>query len=222
MKVTILIPTKNEEGCIGRVLSEVPRNIVSEVIVIDGHSTDNTCKEAQRFMKAGDRIVRQRKKGYGDAFIQGLKIASGDLIVMMDADGSHNPRDISKIIKKVKQGAEYVMASRYMPGGRSDDDTWLRFFGNKFFTWMTNIVHGTNITDSLYLFTAIKKSTLKTLNLKSSGFEFCTEIVVKAHKAGLKFAEVPTIERARYAGHSKVNSLVHGIKILRMVLKKYE
>lgn len=222
MKVTVLIPTKNEEGCIGRVLSEIPRSIVDQVVIIDGHSTDNTVKEAKSFMKTKDKLVHQRRNGYGDAFIQGMKIASGDLIVMMDADGSHNPRDISKIIRKVEQGAEYVMASRYMRGGRSDDDTLLRWFGNKFFTWMTNIVHGTSMTDSLYLFTAIRRDTLKNLKLESNSFEFCTEIVVKAHKAGLKFAEVPTVERARYAGNSKVNSFLHGIKILRMILRRYE
>ena len=114
------------------------------------------------------------------------------------------------------------MASPYMLGGRSDDDTWLRWFGNKLFTWMTNVVHGSDITDSLYLFTAIRKESMEKLKLKSHGFEFCTEIVVKAHKAGLKFAEVPTIERARFAGKSKVNSFYHGMKILRMILRNYK
>lgn len=221
MKVSVLIPTKNEEGCIGKVLAEVPRDIVNEVIIIDGHSTDNTTKEAKRFMKPGDKLIHQRKNGYGDAFLQGINTASGDLIIMMDADGSHNPKDITKIVNKIQDGADYVMASRYMPGGRSDDDTYLRWFGNKMFTWMTNLVHGTAMTDSLYLFTAIKKNQLKKLKLKSTGFEFCTEIVVKAHKARLKFAEVPTIERARIAGKSKVNSFVHGLRILRMILKRY-
>ena len=222
MKVSLLIPTRNEEGCIGKVLCQIPRKLVQEVVIIDGHSTDKTVLEAKRFMQSSDKLLHQKRRGYGNAFKQGMKAATGDVIIMMDADGSHDPNDIKIIIKKMQRGAQYVMASRYMSGGRSDDDTWLRWFGNKLFTWMTNMVHGTNITDSLYLFTAIKKDEMKKLNLRSDGFEFCTEIVVKAHKAGLKFAEIPTIERARYAGESKVNSLYHGMQILGMILRKYE
>ena len=175
----------------------------------------------KKSMKPSDKVLNQKGSGYGAALIQGMKGAGGDVIVMMDADGSHDPKDIGKIIKKMEEGAEYVMASRYMPGGRSDDDTWLRWFGNKLFTWMTNVVHDTNMTDSLYLFTAVKKESMEKLKLRARGFEFCTEIVVKAHKAGLKFAEVPTIERARYAGKSKVNSFYHGVKILSMILRSY-
>jgi len=222
MKITVVIPTRNEEGCIGRVLGEIPRTLVNEVIVIDGHSTDRTVIEAKKSMKSSDKVLDQIGNGYGAALIQGMRAARGDVIVMMDADGSHDPKDIVKIIKKMEKGAEYVMASRYMLGGRSDDDTWLRWFGNKLFTWMTNVVHGSDITDSLYLFTAIRKESMEKLKLKSHGFEFCTEIVVKAHKAGLKFAEVPTIERARFAGKSKVNSFYHGMKILRMILRNYK
>jgi len=223
MKITVVIPARNEEGCIGRVLREIPRTLVHEILIVDGNSNDKTVAEAKRFMRSSDKLLHQKGGGgYGAALIQGMKGASGEVIVMMDADGSHDPKDIGKILKEMEGGADYVMASRYMPGGRSDDDTWLRWFGNKIFTWMTNMVHGTDMTDSLYLFTAIKKDAMKKLNLRSDGFEFCTEIVVKAHKAGLKFAEIPTIERARYAGESKVNSLYHGIKILSMILRRYE
>lgn len=221
MKVSLIIPTKNEEGCIGRVLEEIPRDAVSEVIIIDGHSTDKTVEEAKSSIKKSDKLVIQKGEGYGDAFLQGFKYAKGDVIVMMDADGSHNPHDIYAILKKIKQGFEYVMASRYMKGGKSEDDTIVRWFGNLFFTRLTNFVHGTHVSDSLYLYTAITRKGLEKLDLKSKGFEFCTEIVVKAHKGGLKFAEIPAIERARYAGKSKVNSLYHGLRILRMILRRY-
>lgn len=221
MKVSLIIPTRNEEGCIGRVVKEIPRKIVSEVIIVDGHSSDKTVKEARSALGSKDKIFVQRGMGYGAAFLEGFKVATGDVIIMMDADGSHNPADIKKIINKFNDGYDYVMASRYMKGGRSEDDTMVRFIGNKVFTFLTNVVHGTNVTDSLYLYTAISKKGLSKLHLVSPGFEFCTEIVVKAFKAGLKFGEVPAIERARFAGKSKVNSLVHGWKILRMILRSY-
>lgn len=221
MKISVIFPTRNEEGCIGRVLREVPREIVDEIIVIDGHSTDRTEEEAKAELRPSDRFVMQKGKGYGGAFREAFDIATGDVIIMMDADGSHDPKDIPAIVDKVERGYEYVMASRYAPGGRSDDDTFIRWFGNRFFTWLTNAVHSTRVTDSLYLYTAITREGLNKLNLKTDGFEFCTEILVKAHRAGLKFAEVPAVERARFAGKSKVNAFWHGLKILRMILRRY-
>lgn len=221
IKVTLIIPTRNEEGCIGRVLREVPRTHVDEIIVIDGNSADNTWREAEKELRPSDKLVHQKSRGYGAAFLEAFDIASGDVLIMMDADGSHNPAEIPALVDKIRRGYEYVMASRYTPGGRSEDDTVVRWFGNRFFTWLTNIIHGTNVTDSLYLFTAAPKDKLKQLGLRSPGFEFCTEIVVKAHRAGLRFAEVPAFERARYAGDTKVNAFWHGLKILRMILRRY-
>lgn len=222
MKTTLIIPTRNEEGCIGRVLKEVPRKYINEIIIVDGNSTDNTVKEAKDQLRPKDKLIIQKSKGYGAAFLEGFKAATGDVIVMMDADGSHNPSDIPFIIDKVKEGYEYVMASRYAVGGKSEDDTFIRWFGNQLFTILTNIIHGTRVTDSLYLFTAITKSGLKKLKLESPGFEFCTEILVKAHRAKLRFAEVPAIERLRYNGDSKVNAFWHGLKILKMILHRYD
>lgn len=222
LKVSLLIPTLNEEGCIGRVLKEVPREVVDEIVIIDGHSKDRTEAEAKEQLRPEDKFIVQKGKGYGGAFLEGFEAATGDVLIMMDADGSHNPADIPKLVEKVRRGGEYVMASRYASGGHSEDDTIIRWFGNRMFTLMTNMVHGTRVTDSLYLFTAITRAGLKKLKLTSPGFEFCTEIVVKAHRAGLKFDEVPAVERARYAGKSKVNAFWHGLKILRMILKRYK
>ena len=221
MKVSLIIPTRNEEGCIGGVLKEMPHDVVDEIVVIDGRSTDKTAEEAKAHLRHHDKFVTQKGKGYGGAFREAFDIVTGDVIIMMDADGSHNPAEIPAIVEKVRRGYEYVMASRYMTGGHSEDDTIIRWFGNRMFTWLTNVIHGTNVTDSLYLFTAITRDGLKKLNLKSTGFEFCTEIVVKAHRAGLKFAEVPAFERRRYAGKTKVNAFWHGLKILRMIMRRY-
>ena len=221
MKVTLMIPTRNEEGCIGKVLAEIPRDVVDEVVIVDGHSKDKTVEEAKARLLPQDKLLTQKGRGYGGAFIEAFGVATGDVLIFMDADGSHDPADIPKLIERVREGYEYVMASRYTSGGHSYDDTIIRWFGNRMFTWMTNVLHGTNVTDSLYLFTAITRDGLKKLTLTSPGFEFCTEIVVKAHRAGLKFAEVPATERARFAGKTKVNAFWHGLKILRMILHRY-
>ncbi len=222
-KVTLIFPTRNEEGCIGRVLKEVPKEYIDEILIVDGHSTDNTVKEARTGLRIKrDRLVSQKGKGYGAAFIQGIKEAKGDVIIMMDADGSHNPADIPFLLGRINEGYDFVMSSRYAIGARSFDDTIIRWFGNQFFTKLTNLVHNTHVTDSLYLLTAARKKDLQNLDLKSPGFEFCSEIVIKAARAGLRFAEIPAIERARYMGKTKVFAPWHGLKILLAILKKYD
>lgn len=220
MKTSVIIPTRNEEGAIGRVLKEIPKNIISEIIVIDGYSTDNTAKEAAAQLRIGkDKFILQKEKGFGNALQEAFKKASGDVLVILNGDGSQNPKNIPALLEKIKQGYDYVMATRYARGGRSDDDTTVRFIGNRIFTFLTNLIHRTNVTDSLYFFTAITRKGLKKIHPKSPGFEFCIEILIMAHIAGLKFAEIPVIERPRYAGKSKVNIFSAGLKILAMILR---
>lgn len=222
MKVSLIIPTMNEEGAIGRVLAEVPKRIVDEIIVIDGHSKDNTVAEAKEQLRKGkDKFILQKQKGFGNALLEAFKKASGDLIIIMDGDGSQNPKDIPRFLKKIKEGYTYVMGSRYGRGGRSDDDTIIRLIGNRAFTFLTNLIHGTKVSDSLYLFIAINAKDVKRLKLSSPGIEICVEIPIKAHRAGLKFAEIPVVERTRYAGESKVNAFWSGLSILKMILRKY-
>ena len=221
MKVSLLIPTRNEEGCIGRGLAEVPRELIDEIVIVDGHSTDKTMEEARAHLQSTDQLLTQNGKGFGNAMIEALQAADGDILLIMDADGSHNPADIPAILEKIHAGYEYVMGSRYMKGAHSLDDTVIRRFGNHMFTWLINVLYGTRVTDALYLYTAITREGYNKLTLTSQGFEFCTEILIKAHRAGLKFAEVPAIERSRFAGETKVNAFWHGLKILRMILKQY-
>jgi len=223
MKTTLIIPTRNEEGSIGKVLREIPKKLIQQIIVVDGHSQDKTRDEIRVNLRRNkDLLLLQKSNGYGGAFLEGFRKATGDVIIMMDADGSHNPADIPFLLNKIKLGYEYVLASLYTIGGYSFDDTFITWCGNQLFTKLTNIIHGTRVTDSIYLFTAITKEGLNKLNLKSHGFEFCTEILVKAHRAGLRFAEIPAIERARYAGNSKVNAFVDGLKYLVMIFGKFD
>lgn len=216
MKVTVQIPAKNEEGSLPSVIEKIPRDFVTEILVVDGHSTDSTMKVATAL---GCRVITQPGKGYGDAMIHGFKNASGDVIISMDADGSPNPKEIPKLLAKLNEGYDIVLGSRYLTGGGSEDDTLIRYIGNKSFTFITNLLHGTKMSDSLYLFCAMKKSMLDKLVFNCSDFSLCIEIPVKAHKAGFKMAEIPSFELKRIADVSRVNAFVDGFKILYANIK---
>jgi len=215
MKVTVQIPALNEADSLATTIKQIPRESVDEVLVVDGHSTDNTVEVAQSL---GCRVITQPEKGYGNAMLYGFEKATGDVIISMDADGSPNPQEIPKLVAKIKEGYDLVLGSRYMPGAGTEDDTFIRFAGNKIFTFLTNLIHRMGISDSLYFFAAMKKEMLKNLELKSQDFALCIEVPVKVHKAGYKIAEVPCFERSRFASTSRVNAFTDGLRILWQML----
>lgn len=222
IKITsLIIPALNEEGCIGKTIVEIPRNFIDEIIVIDGHSTDNTINEAKEVLGPNDRVIIQKRKGWGAALREAFELASGEIVIVMDADGSQNPKDITSLLERLDSETKFAMASRYKAGGKSEDDTLIRGFGNWLFTKLTNLIHGTGVTDVLYFFFAIHRKNIAKLNLQSAGYEICIELMVKVKQAGLQIEEVPVTERPRLQGESKVNAFWDGLRILRAILHKY-
>ena len=218
MRVSLVIPTRNEAGSLEKTIKEIPTGFVDEIVVSDGHSADGTLEIAK---KLGCKAITQEGKGFGLGIISGIQQATGNVIIIMDADGSQNPADIPRLLEKINEGYDVGWGSRYLGGGKTDDDTWLRYFGNKFFTFLTGAIHGLKVADILYMFAAFKKDIFDKIKLESPGFEFCIELPIKAHKAGFKFGEVACVERKRMTGETKVNDLVDGYKILKAILKKY-
>ncbi len=217
MAISLIISTLNEEQTIGQVLAQIPPGAVDEILVIDGYSTDRTREIASQ---AGAKVVLQEGgRGYGRAAITGLKYAMGDIIVFLTADLSQDPQDIPKLLAKLSEGYELVMASRYMKGGGSEDDTFLHYIGNKIFTFLCNFLYGSQFSDLLYFFIAGKKEAFEKTNAVSPGFEYCAELPIKAHKAGLKITQIPSFEKKRLAGEAKAQSFRHGWKILLKILK---
>lgn len=215
MKVSVVLPTLNEVGAIKSVLDDMPADVVDEILVVDGHSTDGT---PELVKKLGYEVIVQEGRGCGDAFTTGVKHATGDVIILMDADGSHNPADIPKLLKCIDEGADAAFGSRYMPGSGSDDDTIIRYIGNKLFTFLLNKVQGVELTDGLFLYVAAKREVFEAIEMKSANFEYCVEFPIKVHKAGFRIAQVPCFEPKRLAGRSKVNAFYHGLRILWVIL----
>jgi len=218
MKTTIIIPTLNEVESIQGVLNEIPEGVADEILIIDGHSNDGTVELVR---KLGHRAVFQEKKGFGSAIAEGIEHSHGDVVVVLNADGSQNAKHIPLLLDKINEGCDLVLASRYLPGSGSEDDTLLHFVGNKIFTWLCNALYGVGISDSLYFFLAVRKQAFKTMKpLKSPNAGYCIELPIQIHKAGLKIGEIPSFERKRTGGKAKVNAFSAGFKILLTLLKQ--
>ena len=215
-KITVIIPTLNEERNLPYVLPKIPATM-DEILLVDGHSTDNTVELAKKLCP-GIRVIYQDGKGKGNALRYGIAEATGDIIVTIDADGSMDPEQIHAFIAPLLSGYAYVKGSRFLPGGGTLDMSWLRRLGNKIFTILVNLLHGTKYTDLCYGYNAFWKKSLEPVKLKSAGFEIETEMHIKAAKARLKVAEVPSFERARLDGKGNLRTFKDGWRIFRTIL----
>jgi len=212
---SIVIPSLNEVESIGQLLKEIPVGVANETIISDGHSTDGT----QRLVKIlGYKTIEQDGIGFGAGVASGVKEAKEDIIVILNADGSHNPRHIPKLLGKMTEGYDVVLASRYLPNAGSDDDTLFHYLGNKIFTWLCNMIYGTKVSDSLYFFLAAKKEVFEDTQLKNPTVGYCMEFLIKAHGAGFRIAEIPSFERKRTGGKAKINAITDGWQILLTIL----
>jgi len=217
-KVSLVIPAMNEARNIGLVLARIPDR-VDEIVLVDGHSTDDTIAAACA-ARPDVLVVRQHGRGKGAALRSGFEAASGDVIVMMDADGSMDPTEILKFVAAIEAGYEFVKGSRCVPGGGSEDLTMLRRVGNRALTSTVNLLFLVPFSDLCYGFVAFRKDRLVDLALSSRGFEFETEIAIRAIKAGLRIAEVPSHESCRRFGTSNLRTFRDGQRVLRMIFKE--
>lgn len=216
--VSIVIPTWNEEGNIGRVIpliKKVMANSSYEIIIVDRHSKDKTSSIAKQL---GARVLYD-DIGKGSALIKGLENAKGKLLISMDADLSNEPKELKLLIAGIETGYDICMGSRFIIGGGSDDMPLIRKFGNKIFVLLVNFIFGANYTDLCYGYRSFKKGSLQKLSLSERGFGIETEINIKAIKKHLKVLEVPSMEKKRAEGIGKLNTFRDGYVILRTIFR---
>src|SRR5579883_2599392 len=181
--VTVIIPARNEAPNLQHVLPHLPA-FVHEVILVDGHSTDNTDSVARDLLPT-IRIVKQIGQGKGDAIRQGIEASTGDIIVLLDADGSADPLEISHFVEVLLLGADFAKGSRFIKGGRSHDITRVRRMGNNALISLVNILFGTRFSDLCYGYNAFWRHCLDYVTIDGSGFEIETLINIRMHLAGL-------------------------------------
>ncbi|MFI1912327.1 glycosyltransferase family 2 protein [Nocardia sp. NPDC020380] len=214
--VSLVIPAKNEARNIAGVLEQLPDD-VTEVILVDGNSTDATLVTARKY-RPDILVVAQQGTGKGSALRAGFFAATGDIIVMMDADGSMAPQEISHFLHFLDHGYDFVKGSRFVGGGGSLDITRLRRAGNRFLLAVFNTLYHTRLTDLCYGFCAFDRRYLEHLDLTATGFEIEAEMTVRAMQVGLRIAEVPSFEMPRRDGRSNLHAVRDGFRVLGAVL----
>ena len=217
--VSLVIPVRNEARNIASVLEQVADD-VDEIILVDGNSTDVTVITARAY-RPDVRIVPQQGTGKGSALRTGFQAATGELIVMMDADGSMSPQEIRHYLHFLANGYDFVKGSRFISGGGSLDITRFRGLGNWFLLTVFNTAYDAHLTDLCYGFCAFQRRYLEHLHLSATGFEIEAEMTVRAMQAGLRIAEVPSLELPRRSGESNLHAIRDGIRVLRTVLRHH-
>jgi glycosyltransferase involved in cell wall biosynthesis len=222
-----VIPTYNEAKNLPYVFSRLPADL-HEVIVVDGRSIDDTV-EVARSLYPDVRIVLQNRVGKGNAVACGFAHATGDILVMLDADGSADPQEIPHFVAALTDGADFAKGTRFAVGGGSTDITRMRAWGNRWLNRTANLLYGTRYTDLCYGYNAFWSHCLAAMELDprprqsvgkawGDGFEIETLINTRMAKAGLRITEVPSFERPRLHGLSNLHTWRDGCRVLCALL----
>lgn len=220
--LTVLMPAKNEAATIVDMVTGALEH-AREVVVVDGSSSDETAQLAAR---AGARVLTDAGRGKGRAIREAREHIDSDITVLMDADGSHDARDIPKLVAPIlRDEADHVSGSRLL-GGSSElhggFDEWARLAGSSFITACINCRYGVRLSDSQNGFRALRTDLLKKLRLRSRHTTIEQEMIVETLRAGFRMAEVPTHEYPRRAGASHISIWRHGLgyvlSLLRLML----
>jgi glycosyltransferase involved in cell wall biosynthesis len=216
--ISVIVPARNEAKNLPFVLPKIPTTI-SEVILVDGHSTDDTIAVARQLLPS-IHIVKQVGKGKGDAIRVGLAVSAGDIIIMLDADGSADPSEIPRFVEVLMAGNDFAKGSRFAKGGGSHDISFLRRAGNHGLSTLVNLLYRTHFSDLCYGYNAFWKRCFDHIDIDSDGFEIETLIHIRMHKARFKIVEVPSFEYSRIHGVSNLHAFKDGWRVLKTIFRE--
>jgi len=217
-RISVVIPALNEAQNLPQVLSRIPSE-VGEVVLVDGRSVDDTVAVA-RALRPDVRVIVQDGCGKGNALACGFAAATGEIIVMLDADGSTDPAEIPAFVAALLAGYDVAKGTRFAPGGHSADITRVRRAGNRMLNGLVNRLFGTRHTDLCYGYIALWRRSLEQLSVSCDGFEVETLMTIRMALAGLAVVEVPSVEHARLFGESKLRVTRDGLRVLRTILSE--
>ena len=209
--LTLIIPTKREAESLPQFLNELKDFNCKKKIVIQREDLE-TIDVLKNFSDI--EIFYQKRNGYGNALIEGIDSTDTEYCCIINADGSMNPKYLKQMLEECKN-RDLVFTSRYdKPHGGSDDDDFVTFIGNRFFSSFGNIFFNLNISDILFTYILGKTHSFKKLNLKNYDFRICVELPIKAKRMNFNYITLPSYERSRIGGKKKVNAIKDGLLIL--------
>lgn len=219
--ISIIMPCLNEEKSIGKCIKKANLGLKKvgyrgEIIVCDNGSLDRSVAIA-RECKA--KVVFEKKRGYGNAYLRGLKSAKGDLLIIGDSDSTYDFLEIGKFIRLIEDdGFDYISGTRIRGVIKPGAMPFLhRYIGVPFLSWMINVLFNTNVSDAHCGIRAFKRSAYKKMRLAAGGMEFASELIIKASLNRLKIAEIPIIYYAR-EGKSKLRPIRDGFRHLFFIV----
>jgi len=216
--VSLIIPTLNEAQNLAHVLPTLP-DMVDELVIVDGGSTDGTL-EVIRQLRPDAKIIEEPRRGKGIALQVGFAAAAGDILVIMDADGSMDPLDIPTFVAALNAGADVAKGSRFVQGGGSSDLTPVRTLGNYMLTKAVRMTFGGRYSDLCYGYMAFWRHVLPTFDGGAVGFEVETFLNVRTLAAGLRVVEIASFESPRIHGQSHLRTFSDGFRVLRTIARE--
>ncbi|HKZ87868.1 MAG TPA: glycosyltransferase family 2 protein [Candidatus Bathyarchaeia archaeon] len=215
--VSVIIPTLNEAGNIREALSTIDRELAfpKEIIVVDGNSTDGTLEIVK---DSNCKLIIEPRRGYGVALRQGMKAAKGDVVVMVDGDGTYEVKHINLLLERMMEtDAEICLATRMYDPNKAMG--LMNFVGNKIITFCFNMLYKQNLSDTQSGFRAISHSAIEKVDFKETDMAFATEMLIKFAKKGFRMVEMPSIYKPRKYGKTKLRPFSAGIEIFATMLK---
>jgi|SRR3989304_3019616 len=215
--VSVIIPTLNEAGNIREALSTIDRELAfpKEIIVVDGNSTDGTLEIVK---DSNCKLIIEPRRGYGVALRQGMKAAKGDVVVMVDGDGTYEVKHINLLLERMMEtDAEICLATRMYDPNKAMG--LMNFVGNKIITFCFNMLYRQNLSDTQSGFRAISHSAIEKVDFKETDMAFATEMLIKFAKKGFRMVEMPSIYKPRKYGKTKLRPFSAGIEIFATMLK---
>jgi len=218
VSTSLIITTLNEIDGIKKILPEIKKEWVDEIIIIDGGSTDGTVEKSKEM---GFKVIKQKIPGYGGAVLTGIEESTGDKIIIFGSDGSNETSEIPQLVEKSLEGFDQITISRFGKTSINEDAGIIDGFGNKIFTFVTNIIFGGKLTDTLSSSRLFTRKAILEIKLNELSLCAVEQISARGMKRKQLFYEIVGNERARIGGERKMQRISTGTSLVSLIIKEF-